>query len=50
MIIHLQETEKKEKLVNKHGEEKWRSTLENLANPEMVAKTYSSIKIGRAHV
>jgi GMP synthase-like glutamine amidotransferase len=43
MSMYLQTTEKKKTVIENHGEEKWRSMLEHLNDPDKIMWTYTHI-------
>jgi homoserine O-succinyltransferase/O-acetyltransferase len=43
MSIHLQSEEKKKTVIENYGEEKWKSMIEGLNDPEKIRNTYSHI-------
>jgi len=43
MSLHLQKEEKKKVVIENHGEEKWKSMLEHLNDPDKISSTYSHI-------
>jgi homoserine O-succinyltransferase len=43
MSIHLQSDDKKKTVIAEHGEEKWRSMIEQLNDPEKIRWTYSHV-------
>ncbi len=43
MSMYLQTEEKKKIVIDQHGEEKWRSMIEQLADPEKIMKTYNHV-------
>jgi homoserine O-succinyltransferase len=43
MSIHLQSEDKKKTVIAEHGEEKWRSMIEQLDDPEKIRWTYSHV-------
>ena len=43
MSIHLQTESKKKTVIENHGEEKWKSMLEGLRDPEKIMFTYAHI-------
>lgn len=43
MYIHFQKPEKKEFIVNKYGEEKYRNMLADFENPNKINKTYNAV-------
>jgi hypothetical protein len=43
MSIHLQTESKKKTVIENHGEEKWKSMLEGLRDPDKIMFTYTHI-------
>jgi homoserine O-succinyltransferase len=43
MSMHLQKDDKKEIVIKNHGEAKWKSMIEQLADPDKISWTYSHI-------
>ena len=43
MTMYLQRDDKKETVIANHGEEKWKSMLEHLSDPDKILWTYSCI-------
>jgi homoserine O-succinyltransferase/O-acetyltransferase len=43
MSVHLQSEEKKKTVIENYGEEKWKSMIEGLKDPEKIQNTYSHI-------
>jgi homoserine O-succinyltransferase/O-acetyltransferase len=43
MSIHLQTEEKKKTVIDNHGEEKWKSMIEQLPDPDKILWTYSHV-------
>jgi hypothetical protein len=43
MSMYLQREDKKKMVIENYGEEKWRSMLEHLSDPEKIMWTYSHI-------
>jgi GMP synthase-like glutamine amidotransferase len=43
MSVHLQSEEKKKTVIENYGEEKWKSMIEGLNDPEKIQSTYSHI-------
>jgi homoserine O-succinyltransferase/O-acetyltransferase len=43
MSVHLQSEEKKKTVIENYGEEKWKSMIEGLNDPEKIQNTYSHI-------
>lgn len=43
MAMYLQTPEKKETVIANHGEEKWKSMIEHLSDPDKIMNTYSHI-------
>ncbi len=41
MSLHLQKPDKKKVVVENHGENKWKSMIEQLKDPEKIMHTYS---------
>lgn len=43
MTMYLQREDKKKTVIENHGEEKWRSMIENLNDPDKIRLTYSNV-------
>jgi hypothetical protein len=43
MSLHLQKEERKRNVIREYGEEKWRSMVEHLNDPDKIMWTYSHI-------
>jgi hypothetical protein len=43
MSMYLQREDKKKTVIDNHGEEKWKSMIEDLSDPEKIMWTYSHI-------
>lgn len=43
MSLHLQDPERKKKVIQEHGEEKWAGMLEHLLDPDKIVNTYNRI-------
>lgn len=43
MTLHLQKEDKKQIVIQNHGEEKWKSMIEHLNDPDKIMSTYSHV-------
>jgi len=43
MSMYLQREDKKQAVINEHGEAKWQSMIEHLQDPDKIMYTYSHI-------
>ena len=43
MTMYLQREDKKKTVIENHGEEKWRSMIEHLNDPDKILWTYSTV-------
>lgn len=43
MLLHLQKPDKKQTVIENHGEEKWRSMIDQLNDPDKIMHTYAQI-------